>query len=51
MSEADEGGVVKFVALLMKLAGFGEATGENGKGDSEEEGEWESGVLPSEGPL
>ena len=51
MSEADEGGVVKFVLLLTKLAGLVDVTGENGNGESLEdsvEGECERGVLLSE---
>lgn len=47
--EADEGGVVTFVLLLKRLAEFVEVTGENGNGESDEEGECERGVLLSEG--
>jgi hypothetical protein len=49
LREADEGGVVTFVLLLTTLAGFVEVTGENGKGESDEDGECDRGVLPSEG--
>ena len=51
MSEADEGGDVRFVLLLTKLAGLVDVTGENGKGESLDdsvEGECERGVLLSE---
>jgi hypothetical protein len=47
-SEADEGGVVKVVLLLTKLAGLVDVTGENGKGDSDEEGECDKGVVRSD---
>lgn len=48
LNDREEGGLVIFVLLLRKLAGLVDVIGENGKGDSEDEGEWESGVLPSE---
>jgi hypothetical protein len=47
-SEAEDGGLVRVVLLLTKLAGFVDMTGENGKGDSEEEGEWDNGVVRSD---
>ena len=49
LKEEDDGGVVKCVLLLRKLAGWTDAMGEKGNGESEDEGEWERGVLPSEG--
>jgi hypothetical protein len=39
LSEPEEGGVVKLVLLLTRLAGFVDVTGENGNGDSEDDGE------------
>jgi len=51
LREPDEGGVVKLVPLLTKLAGLVEAIGEKRNGDSEEEGECESGVFVSEALL
>jgi len=39
LREAEDGGVVTFVLLLTKLAGLVEVTGENGNGESDEEGE------------
>lgn len=33
----EEGGLVMFVLVLIKLAGFVEVTGENGKGESADE--------------
>jgi len=39
LRDAEEGGDVKFVLLLTKLAGLVEVTGEKGKGESDEEGE------------
>lgn len=41
----DDDGVVNCVLTLVKLAG----TGESGKGDSDDEGELDCGVLDSEG--
>ena len=46
--DADDGGVVTCVLLLSRLAGCPEATGENGNGDSDDEGEWDKGVVRSE---
>jgi hypothetical protein len=51
LREADEGGVVTFVLLLTTLAGSVDVTGENGKGESDKEGEWDKGVLLPEGLL
>lgn len=39
LREAEDGGVVILVSLLTKLAGLVDVTGENGKGESDEEGE------------
>lgn len=48
INEVDDGGVVICVPLLTKLAGFVPTTGENGNGDSVEEGECDNGVLLSD---
>jgi hypothetical protein len=39
------------VLVLRKLAGFVELIGEKGNGESEDDGECDNGVLPSEGLL
>lgn len=45
----DDGGVVIFVVELRKLAGLvDDPMGENGNGDSEEDGECDNGVLLSD---
>ena len=44
----DVGGLVRLLVRL-RLAAPGDVMGENGNGESDEdEGEWDSGVLPSE---
>jgi len=48
VGDAEDGGVVTFVLLLRKLAGLVNRTGENGEGDSDDEGECDNGVVRSE---
>lgn len=40
-----------FVLVVKKLSGFVDAIGEKGKGVSDEEGEWDNGVVISDGML
>jgi hypothetical protein len=47
-NDVEEGGVVMFVLLLTRLVAWVDVIGENGNGDSEEEGECERGVVCSE---
>lgn len=46
--DIDVGGLVRLVFVLKKLAGLVDVTGENGNGDSEDEGECDRGVFPSD---
>jgi hypothetical protein len=48
LNDADDGGVVTCVLLLSRLVGFPDTMGENGNGDSDDEGEWDNGVVRSE---
>lgn len=49
MNEIEVGGLVMWVLLLRKLAGLvAEVPGENGNGESDDDGEWDRGVLPSD---
>jgi len=45
---SDDAGLVMFVVELRKLAGLVDPIGENGNGDSEEDGECDNGVLVSD---